>query len=543
MVLKLEPKCEECFSKDCKLILNPSLKEIELGNVKLTVIKEKNGDILSEDTFDLKEKDTLDLKQIKEKFTNKAHIVKFLHNFENKMDGGMFLPLALLNYFVTKIISKDLLKTVEAEENVDGTLNFTRFNFPLMDMVIEVAEKNGQKFEYDRMKREVVKDHKLLENIIKTHYLHECQGKEEIANNLEHLKKVFEHMVDDLDTLLLLKNVKGNFKHFKINDEFYEDEVTEKNKKILVDNIIEHYCKIYINRFSALVNDVDISEDVKEQRLSNFIIHIVHTYGKAFDEMFGKVLNYKTTMLKNVDDDIKIKIEDLGKDNSIRKAMTKLKLSKGELIYNEDEFKSITKDVNTALSKTPYSLFNTILPNIANYYLAKKPFLHLKKIKDKIERTDSEENGDEIKKLIKEYNTCVESFRKFTLSIFVDKNVSRWLHISKRANEENNKANKMFFKTLLQISEIVYVFNDEKKSLVYPFFKCIFGNYKDMLRVLNDLFIDTLVKMNNNVENYLDYTETKYLIRVFNKSGEEIEYENVELNSKNFMLMSCKNCT
>ena len=64
-----------------------------------------------------------------------------------------------------------------------------------------------------------------------------------------------------------------------------------------------------------------------------------------------------------------------------------------------------------------------------------------------------------------------------------------------------------------------------------------------MLRVLNDLFIDQLVKMNHQIETYLDHSEVEYFIKVFDESGKEIKYENKELNSKNFMLMSCKNCT
>ena len=89
----------------------------------------------------------------------------------------------------------------------------------------------------------------------------------------------------------------------------------------------------------------------------------------------------------------------------------------------------------------------------------------------------------------------------------------------------------------------MYVFNENNKSVVYPFFKCIFGNYKDMLHVLNHLFIDQLVKMNHSIEEHLDHSETHYFIKVFDESGKEIKPENKELNSKNFMLMSCKNCT
>ena len=62
---------------------------------------------------------------------------------------------------------------------------------------------------------------------------------------------------------------------------------------------------------------------------------------------------------------------------------------------------------------------------------------------------DVEEDKKKIKELIEEYNDCVKSFRDFTLAIFTDKNVSRWLHISKRAMEEDNEDNRLFFATLL----------------------------------------------------------------------------------------------
>lgn len=540
MGYKLEPKCDECFKGACKLVKNPTLEDIELGEVKLVVKKSKNGDVLSEETFDLDESDTIDLKKIKEKFDDKASIVKFLHNFENKMDAGMFLPVAFLNYFVTKIIKKEI-GNLKRKKGSDGVLNFNRFTFPLFNMVIEIAEKKGLEIEYDVLEKEVAEDHKLIKNIIKTHYLHECQEKEDIRKNLEHLKTVFEHMVDDLDTILLNKP-KGDIKHFTISEDFYKDDILDEEKKVLVKDIIAHYCKIYTKRFSSFIN-IEETEDQKEQKLSNFIIHIVHTYGKAFDEMFSKVLKYDKKKLENVDDDQRIKIDKLSTDNSIRIAMTKLKWVDGELKEDEKEFMTIAKNVNSLLKKTPYALFTSILPNIANYYLAQKPFIHLQQIKDKIERTDSEEEKSEIIKLIKEYNNCVESFRQFSLSIFIDENVSRWLHISDRVEEETDKKNKIFFEDLLRISEIVYVFNEKKKATVYPFFKCVFGNYKDMLRVLNDLFIDQLVKMNHRIECYLDHAETKFYIEVFDKSGNEITYENEELNSKNFMLMSCKNCS
>lgn len=540
MVYKLEPKCDECFKRACKLKTNPTLEDTKKASkVKLLVKRSKNGDLLSEETFDLDKYDTVDFKQIKQTYDTKASIVKFLHNFENKMDAGMFLPVALLNYFVTKIIKKEF-KNLTKTSGKDGTVNFTEFNFEFLNMVIKIGEKGGAELEYDRLEKEVVADHELLKNIIKSHYLHECLEKDYIMKNLNHLKTVFEHMVDDLD-MILLGQTKNNITHFKINGEFLTDDVSDKEKEVLVNNIIAHYCKIYTERFSEFVNS-DGTEDEKEQKLSNFIIHIVHTYGKAFNEMFGKVLNYDGKGLEDVDEDVRIKIENLREDNSIRKSMTKLKWVDGDLKIDEDEFKRMANGVNNKLRKTPYSLFTSILTNIAKYYLANKPAIHLQHLKDKIKRMDVDEDKLKIKDLIKEYNDCVESFRNFTLSIFTDKNVSRWLHISERAMEEDNKQNRMFFATLLQISEIVYVFNENNK-LVYPFFKCVFGNYKDMLRVLNDLFIDQLVKMNHQIETYLDHSETEYFIKVFDESGKEIKYENKELNSKNFMLMSCKNCT